>query len=119
VWSLYYEQGDLLMSVKARISIADKASKGELIEIKTLVSHPMESGFRRDGMGESIPRNILKRFSVEYGGDEIFVAEFGPGIAANPFTAFYIRADESGPVRFVWEDQNGERSIEQRQLTVQ
>lgn len=107
------------MSVKARISIPEQASKGELLEIKTLVSHPMESGFRFDGMGDSIPRNILRRFTVEYGEKTIFETNFGPGIAANPYIAFFIRAQASGPVRFIWEDQQGVISEELRQLTVQ
>tara|TARA_R110002110_G_scaffold159229_1_gene356870 strand:- start:372 stop:695 length:324 start_codon:yes stop_codon:yes gene_type:complete len=107
------------MPVTARISIPDQASQGEVLEVKTLVSHPMESGFRRDGMGESIPRNILRRFTVEYAGETPFEIAFGPGVAANPFTAFFIRATVSGTVKFIWEDQDGEVTTMQHFLTVQ
>lgn len=106
------------MSVKARISMPEKAKKGDLLEIKTLVSHPMESGFRRNGMGETIEQNILRRFSVDYGGGTVFETEFGPGIAANPYVAFFIRAQETGVIKFLWEDQDGQVTEEQRELTV-
>lgn len=104
--------------INTRISVPREAAANTLVEIKTLVSHPMESGYRRDSMGEAIPRNILTRFTCEYLGQPVMEAEFGPGIAANPFMAFYLLATITGEVVFTWTDQHGEVSIESRTLQV-
>ena len=81
---------------------------GSIFEIKTLASHPMETGFRRDHKGVEIPRDIITTFECEYAGDTVFSASFGPGIAANPFVSFYVRASVSAQVRFRWTDQHGQ-----------
>lgn len=104
--------------LKARISVPAKAARGEIITIKTLVSHPMETGFRRNAMGTAIPRNILTAFECLYNGRPVFSAEFHPAVAANPFLAFHIRAELSGELQFRWRDQNGEESTHSRQLQV-
>lgn len=106
------------MSLKVRISIPENVAANDTVEVKTLVSHPMESGFRLDNMGEVIPRNILLRLLVTYRNETVFETTFGPGIAANPYVAFYIRATESGEVRFVWELPGGEVTEIVRHLTV-
>ncbi|MFT4797076.1 MAG: sulfur-oxidizing protein SoxZ [Candidatus Azotimanducaceae bacterium] len=106
------------MSLKVRISLPENATSNDTIEVKTLVSHPMESGFRLDAMGEAMPRNILRSLLVTYKGEKVFEALFGPGIAANPYVAFYLRATESGDVRFVWEEQNGDVTEIVRYLAV-
>ncbi|MFT5692082.1 MAG: sulfur-oxidizing protein SoxZ, partial [Oceanicoccus sp.] len=104
--------------MKTRISIPSKAKKGDILDIKTLVSHPMHSGFRRDAIGELVPRNIIKFFRCEYEGVLVFEAEFGPGTAANPFLSFHFRADKSGKVKFLWIDQDGEETEEVEFLDV-
>lgn len=71
-----------------RIVVPAKARKGEVIEIKTLIHHVMETGFRRDNTGKAIPRNIITRFTCTYGGEEVFRMDLFTGIAANPFVAF-------------------------------
>jgi len=106
------------MTLKVRISLPESVAANDIVEVKTLVSHPMESGFRLNGMGEGIPRNILSRFFVTYRGEMIFETIFGPGVAANPYIAFSLRATESGEVRFLWEQQNGEVTEVVRQLAV-
>ncbi len=103
---------------KVRISVPETAAKGDIIEIKTLISHPMESGFRRGAMGEAIPRNILKEFKCLYNGEEVFRAEFFPAVTANPFLTFFTRAVDSGELEFVWTDQHGEVTSEKASLTV-
>ena len=103
---------------KVRISIPESAQKGEIIEIKTLISHPMESGFRIGVFGETIPRNILTDFKCLYNGDEVFRAEFFPAVTANPFLTFHTVAQESGELTFIWTDQHGEVTSETRNLTV-
>ncbi len=104
--------------MKARISIPAQANKGDVLEIKTLVSHPMHSGFRRDAIGALVPRDIIKVFRCEYRERVVFEAEFGPGTAANPFLSFYIRADRSGEVKFIWVDQHGEQTEQVKLLEV-
>lgn len=104
--------------MKTRISIPAKAKKGDILEIKTLASHPMHSGFRRDAIGSLIPRDIIKNFRCEYQGLLVFEAEFGPGTAANPFLSFHFRADKSATVKFLWVDQNGDKTEEVRFLEV-
>jgi len=91
----------------ARISIPKTAKIGEVIEIKTLIGHPMESGFRRDALGNAIPRDILKEFKCIYDGETVFRAELFPAISANPFMTFHTVATVSGDIEFVWTDQEG------------
>ena len=75
-----------------------KAKRGDVIEIKTLISHDMESGYRPDNVGKMIPRDIITLFVATYNGAEIFRAELHPAIAANPFLSFTTIATESGIV---------------------
>lgn len=104
--------------MKVRISIPPQADRGDLLEIKTLASHPMHSGFRRDAIGALVPRDIIEIFRCEYNEKIIFEAEFGPGTAANPFLSFYIRAEKTGDVKFIWIDQLGEKTEEIKFLEV-
>jgi len=82
---------------------APKAAKpGEVIEIKALILHPMETGFRAGTNGQIIPRNIIERFVATWNGTEIFTMAFSPAIAANPFVSFFTVARESGAIGFRW-----------------
>lgn len=101
-----------------RISAPETATAGDLIEIKTLISHPMESGFRRDAVGKAIPRNILSKFVCRYNGYEVFRADFFPAIAANPYLSFFVLARESGELVFEWTDQHGEVTRASRRIDV-
>lgn len=101
-----------------RISAPDTAEMGEIVEVKAMIQHPMETGYRRDAKGDVIPRDIIKRFRCTYDGNTVFEATFFPGIAANPFLAFCLRATRTGPIEFSWTDQHGETWSETRQLTV-
>jgi len=89
------------------INLPPKAKRGEIIEIKTLAGHAMETGFRRTQLGELIPRDIITRFSCSYNGAEIFSAELYPALAANPLIAFTTVATESGTLEFRWSGDNG------------
>ena len=84
------------------INVPARAKRGEVIEIKTLIAHPMESGYRVGTNGALIPRDIITLFSCTYNGEEIFRAELSPAIAANPFIAFFTTATESGTFEFSW-----------------
>jgi len=89
------------------ISLPPSAKRGEIIEIKTLAGHPMETGFRRTQLGELIPRDIITRFTCSYNGEEIFSADLHPAVAANPLLAFSTVATESGTLEFRWTGDNG------------
>ena len=82
------------------INVPPKAKRGDVIEIKALISHDMESGYRPDNVGKTIPRDIISLFVATYNGAEIFRAELHPAIAANPFLSFTTIATESGRIDF-------------------
>lgn len=87
---------------RALINVPAKAKRGEIITIKTLISHVMESGFRHTSVGARIPRDIIDTFVCTYNGEEIFRATLYPAIAANPFITFNTVATESGTFTFTW-----------------
>jgi sulfur-oxidizing protein SoxZ len=91
----------------ALINVPGRAKRGEIIEIKTLMSHVMETGYRRTADGEMVPRNIITGFTCRYNGVEIFRADLFPAIAANPFITFFTVATESGKFDFEWIGDNG------------
>lgn len=103
----------------ALINVPERARRGDIIEIKTLVSHPMETGQRRTQMGEAIPRDIIRRFVCTYNGAEIFRAELHAAIAANPFIVFLTVATESGQLTFHWSGDNGFSMTESADITVE
>jgi sulfur-oxidizing protein SoxZ len=88
--------------VSALINVPKKAKRGEIIEIKTLMSHIMETGYRRTATAELVPRDIITSFSCRYNGAEVFRADLFPAIAANPFITFFTVATESGKFDFEW-----------------
>ena len=89
------------------ISVPPRAKRGEIVEIKTLISHAMETGYRRSQLGARIPRDIIRLFVCTYNGEEVFRAELHPAIAANPFITFSTVATESGTLTFQWTGDNG------------
>jgi sulfur-oxidizing protein SoxZ len=103
---------------QARIKVPETAAKGEIIEIKTLIQHPMETGFRRDPKGNVIPVHIIGRFVCIYNGDEVFRADFHPAIAANPYLTFRTVATESGWLEFIWHDDDGSVYTESAEIEV-
>ncbi len=104
---------------RALVSVPTKAKRGEVLEIRTLVQHPMETGYRRDANGAAIPRDIIERFVCTYNGEEIFRADLFPAIAANPYLAFTTVATESGAIAFSWTDGKGETQTETVSITVE
>ena len=107
------------MSARALINVPKQARRGEVIEIKTLISHVMETGFRHGTNGRMIPRDIITSFTCKYNGEEIFATTLFPAIAANPFLTFFTTATESGEIAFSWTDDHGRTQTEVRQLTVE
>ena len=104
---------------RALINVPPKAKRGDIIEIKTLISHPMETGYRVGTNGSLIPRDIVTRFTCAYNGEEIFRVELSPAIAANPFIAFFTTATESGTLVFRWSGDNGFSATETAAITVE
>ncbi|MGJ4883331.1 MULTISPECIES: thiosulfate oxidation carrier complex protein SoxZ [unclassified Bradyrhizobium] len=91
----------------ALVNVPAKAKRGAVIEIKTLMSHVMEPGYRHTAAGEAIPRDIITSFTCRFNGTEIFRADLYPAIAANPFLSFFTTATESGRFEFEWIGDNG------------
>ena len=102
----------------ARILVPPSAKHGELVEIRIAIQHPMETGFRMDNNGKVIPKNTVNNLVCRYNGVEVFRAEMGSGIAANPYLQFYIVAQESGNVEFAWVDDRGEKGSVSAQIKV-
>jgi sulfur-oxidizing protein SoxZ len=104
---------------RALINVPAKAKRGDIVEIKALISHPMESGYRVGPRGARIPRDIIREFACLYNGEEIFRAELSPAIAANPFLAFSTIATESGTLTFRWTGDNGFAATATAEITVE
>ncbi len=102
----------------ARILVPPNARRGEMVEIRIAIQHPMETGFRMDNNGKVIPKNTVNTLLCRYNGAEVFRAEMGSGIAANPYLQFYIVAQESGNVEFSWVDDRGETGAASSPITV-
>jgi len=103
---------------RALINLPATAKRGDIIEIRTLVQHPMETGFRPLPNGSLVPRHIINRFECIYDGATIFAAELHPAIAANPFIAFKTIATRSGELLFRWTEDTGEVREERATITV-
>ena len=91
----------------ARIQVASPVRRGQAMEVRLLIQHPMETGFRYEFSGTSIAKNVIHSMSAEYGGRVVFRARMGSGVAANPLLQFWVRPDQSGDIRVVWEDDLG------------
>ncbi len=106
------------MASKTRIKLPEKTAVGDVIEVRALINHVMETGNRKDAGGQIIPRDIVKSLLVTFGNVTVFRAEFGPGISSNPFVAFYMRVPGPGELVFLWEDDAGVRTIERAPLLI-
>ena len=97
----------MAQDINPRIRLPSQIRPGEVIEVKTLVTHEMESGQRRDPTGALVPRKILNKMTCSYNGRPVFEAALEPAIAANPYVAFFLKATESGTLDFAWTDDDG------------
>jgi sulfur-oxidizing protein SoxZ len=91
-----------------RVRLPSQVRAGEVIEIRTLISHAMETGQRRDQQGNVIPRDIIKRFVARFEGEQVFAMDLAPAISANPYIAFPFRAEKPGTFEFIWTNEAGE-----------
>ena len=94
------------------------AKRGEVIELRTLIAHPMETGFRPGADGLLLPRNLITRFSCRYNGELVFSADLHAAMAANPYIAFFTTATESGTLSFSWEGDHGFAQTETVSISV-
>lgn len=104
---------------RALINVPAKAAKGQIVEIKTMLSHPMETGFRPDNQGKLIARDIINRFECLFEGEPVFAADLHPAISANPFFTFTMAATNSGELTFRWKGDSGEITEEKRKFVVE
>ena len=105
--------------VRVLINVPKQVKRGEPFEVKLLISHPMESGQRRDAMGEAIPRDIINSFVCTYNGEEVLRADLFPAIAANPFLSFAAMVEESGTLVMQFTDDHGTVQTETADVTVE
>jgi len=106
-------------AVKPRIKLDRKEVRaGDIVEVKALVSHIMETGQRKDPQGNTIPRKILNKFTCTVAGRQVFAADFEPAISANPYIQFKFKATESGPVVLTWTDDDGSTIVGEETIKV-
>ncbi|GGC18013.1 thiosulfate oxidation carrier complex protein SoxZ [Marivita lacus] len=104
--------------VKPRVKVPGSASAGEGIVIKTLISHPMESGQRKDGDGNPIPRSIINRFTCDFNGQNVIDVKMEPAISTNPYFEFEATVPEAGEFKFTWYDDDGSVYEDAKAITV-
>ncbi len=102
----------------ANIRLQESAKRGEVIEVRAMIQHVHESGFRPDNMGKPVPRHIVEDFVCTYNGVEVFRVKLHPAVASNPYFAFHVKADQSGEFVFYWRDDKGAEYTQKRAITV-
>ncbi len=104
---------------KPRVKVPGKAKAGDVILIKTLISHKMETGRRKNKKtGELIPRKIINSFVAKFNGKEVFRAKMHPGISANPYLAFHVKVPASGEFEFTWTEDTGKTWSAKKKIAV-
>lgn len=104
--------------VKPRIKIPKTATIGEAIVIKTLISHPMESGLRKDKEGSLIPRSIINRFTCMFNGQSVITVSIDPAVSTNPYFEFEATVPEAGEFVFTWYDDDGSVYEDRKSITI-
>ena len=103
---------------RALLTVPKTARRGDVIEIRALIAHPMETGYRPGADGQTLPRDLIRRFTCRYDGEVVFSAELYAAVAANPYLAFTTVATASGTLEFVWEGDNGFAQTERAAIAV-
>jgi sulfur-oxidizing protein SoxZ len=102
----------------ARVNLPQEVKRGAVVPVRISMLHAMETGYRYDVDGRSIPKNVIHSLSCRYNGEIVFRAEMGSGMAANPSVQFYFVAERSGELLFEWSDDTGERGSERAAVSV-
>ncbi len=106
------------MATKPRIKVEKAKKAGDVIEVKTLITHVMETGFRKGSDGNVIPRNIINTFTATFGGKEVFKAELSSGVSANPYISFRLKVPAPGDLEMTWSDDKGEKIVEKIPIAI-
>jgi sulfur-oxidizing protein SoxZ len=106
------------MTSKPRVRVPDTAKVGDVIEIKTLITHPMETGQRKDREGKTVPRNVINSLVASFNGTQVFKATLQPGISANPYVAFTMKVPGPGDLELTWVDDAGLTVVEKVKINV-
>ncbi|MEO5374238.1 MAG: thiosulfate oxidation carrier complex protein SoxZ [Alphaproteobacteria bacterium] len=106
-------------AIKPRVRVPATAKKGDIIEIKTTVPHPMENGNRKDKDGTPIPRNIINKFTCTFNGKEVFKSDWYTSVSANPFLSFFVKVTEAGKFDFEWVDESGAKFTDSAAITIE
>ena len=101
-----------------RVKSPTEAKRGSVVEIMTLISHPMDTGLRKDKEGKVIPRHIINKFLCIYNDELVFKAELHEAISANPLIQFNFVAEQSGTLEFIWHEDGGQVYTTTRELRV-
>lgn len=104
--------------VRPRVKVPSQASAGDTVTIKTLISHQMESGQRKDSDGNTIPRSIINRFHVTFNDETVIDVDMEPAISTNPYFEFEAKVPESGTFQFTWYDDDGSVYEDSAEITV-
>lgn len=107
-----------MANAKPRVKVPSKAEAGEVITIKTLISHKMETGLRKDKEGNLIPRNIINKFTATFEGEEVISVDIDPAVSANPYFEFQMKVPSSGTIRFEWTDDDGQTYDIEKEIKV-
>ena len=102
----------------SRVSVPGTVRRGEPFEVRISIRLAMETGYRMDDRGKSIPRNVIRTFTCRYDGDPVFVVRMSSGFAANPYLRFFVTARDSGELTFEWVDDSGVRGSDRAAVTV-
>lgn len=103
---------------RAIVTVPPGVRRGEPFEVRTLIAHPMETGFRKDDAGAVVPRNLITRFTCRYDGETVFAADLFAAVAANPTLVFTTVATRSGSLECTWQGDNGFAQTESVSISV-
>jgi len=106
------------MDLNPRIKLPAEIQKGEVFVIKTLVTHPMENGRRKDADGSLIPRKIINLFTCKFNGQPVFEAKLDTAVSTNPYIEFYAKVAEAGTFAFAWTDDDGTVTMAEQKVTL-
>ena len=101
-----------------RMQWPERITAGEVVKVRLLVQHPMDTGYLQDLLGKLVPRNVIRLLTCTLGPQEVFRVEPSSGIAANPLFEFFVRATETAEMRVEWVDDRGQRGEFRQTLTV-
>jgi len=107
-----------MSKIKARVKVPKKAELEEVIEIKTLLSHPMHSGRGVDGDGNIVPRKIINKFTASFNGTMFFTMDLKPSVSSSPFLIFPFKVTEAGTFDFVWTEDGGEQYTASKKIKI-